>query len=170
MDEEEKEKQEYLAYREAYYKDYLVIGRGRMKRFDYFLNNFALNAVARMLDKIETPENQDFLLIPFFVLVYLAINFVFKRVRDIGISPWLIFVPLLALSSVPAYLEFTEAPFDQDFPIVPIFFGGFILIGLFLILWPSQKRDNKYGKYYPYGSFGGYKPPKEPKQPKRRAL
>lgn len=131
-----------------------------MKRLDFFLMAVAIKMIANFMhDKIV--DTHFYIFIPLiFALVYLELNFIFKRTRDIGLSPWFAVIAISALAAVPVYLEVTQAPFDPDSPVYPAFFGGMILLSFFLVFWPSQKRDNQYGRYYPYSYVGGYKTPK----------
>ncbi len=128
-----------------------------MKRLDFFLMAFAMKAIANFMGDMITDSNFYMFIPPIFALVYLELNFIFKRTRDIGISPWLALIAVSALSAIPIYLEVTQAPFDPNSPVYPAFFGGMILFSCFLVFWPSRKRDNKYGRYYPYSYVGGYK-------------
>lgn len=175
VDDEELRNREILEYREQYYKDFIYIHKGRMKRLDFFFSVFLVNALGNFLSKNETEGNFLFFVPIYFFLAYLGINFICKRVRDIGLSAWWAIIPAVFASVLGVIHELaTEGVLDRHFFDDNIFLAALLVVGVVFILplyfWPSQKRDNRGGAYYPYSSFGGYKAPKEPKPKKRRAL
>lgn len=170
MNEDERHKQEYLEFREQYQKDLLLIHKGRMKRLDFLFSVFALKGLTRVIEKFETPQNSDYIFYFIYIpLLYLVINFICKRVRDIGLSSWWTVIPtvLAFLLSGTEYLA--NEHFLEDIGLIALVIVGLTFL-LPLYFWPSQKRDNKYGRYYPYGYISGYKAPKAPKPKKKRAL
>lgn len=174
MDEEEIRKQEYLAYREEYYKNYLLVDRGRMKRLEFFISVFLLNALSRLFMKLETQVNEQLMFIGYLVILYAAINFILKRVRDIGISPWWALFPAVFGIVIGTLREMALSGQRVDHLIsddaVPVvLLAGVVFLLLPLYFWPSQKRDNKYGKFYPYGAYSSYKPAKKAKMPKEKS-
>ncbi|MBK9585615.1 MAG: DUF805 domain-containing protein [Alphaproteobacteria bacterium] len=180
MDEEEQRKKEYLEFRKVFERDFLIIYRGRMKRLDFFFWVMALNGLGKILEKFETPQNSDYYYFIYFPLGYAAINFICKRVRDIGLSAWWAVIPALfgitiaTLRELALAGELGEMPIDDDLVLMALI-AGFVIFLLPLYFWPSQKRDNKYGRYFPYGYLSGYKAsnkkePQKQKPQKRRAL
>lgn len=160
MNEDERHKQHYLEFKRQQDQDFLLIHRGRMKRLDFFLMSVAIKMITNFMHDKIGDSNLNMLIPLVLVFVYLELNIIFKRTRDMGFSPWFAAIAISALAAVPIYLEVTQAPFDPDSPVYPAFFGGMILLSFLLVFWPSQKRDNQYGRYYPYSYVGGYKTPK----------
>lgn len=133
---------------------------GRISRLSYFWYNFLNNIFAKIVFYLTTYltanefKNEHMsnliatsLLIPF---VLLSLCLISKRLHDIGLPGFLsiFFLTRFGMSLTNAILPFYgyEIKYFQNFYILLFINILFLIIGLFLVFTPGQKKDNKYGQ------------------------
>jgi len=127
-------------------KSLFNIKNGRVNRLDLFILTLVTNPLYGFLEKaISKNLLLDIAVYVIIVaIIYFQISLVTKRIRDIGKSGWFAILYFTALVIAFALME-------ASLSILGVIL--LIVTAAFLIFWPGQKFDNKYGPYDPTGIF-----------------
>ncbi|MCB1563646.1 MAG: DUF805 domain-containing protein [Alphaproteobacteria bacterium] len=133
-------------------KELFVLTRGRIHRADYFLMCIMIKGVDEIMALIpEEPVWWLIIAIPLWILsFYIGLCAMTKRLRDIGLSGWML---------IPAYLfigaGFIGTEIVEDMTLKVSLLGVMLIPFIILLFWPPQRKDNKYGPYDEFSIFNG---------------